>query len=209
MIRMRGFKLLVMASVVGFGLGSCGSATQFTDIWKAPDVTEIHAKKVLAVCLTADETMRRMGEDELIRGLKNAQGVASYTLLDQNQVRDLDYARQALKEAGFDVAVTMRGVGTDVQQTYVPGNYVSAPYGSYYGSYWGYHGYAWPAVYEPGYMQSTKYVLVETCIYSIPQDKLLWSGRSQTADPSSVSALVKEVAGEARKILNSQGLVAK
>jgi len=210
MTKIRGFKVLFVASVVGLGLGSCGSATQFTDIWKAPDAGVIHAKKLLAVCLTADETMRRMGEEELLRELpKSVEGVASYTLLDQNQVRDLDYAKARIKEQGFDIAITMRGVGTDVKQTYVPGNYVSAPYGSYYGSYWGYHGYAWPSVYEPGYMQATKYVMVETCIYSVPDDKLLWSGRSQTADPSSISQLVREIAGEARKILISQGLVPK
>jgi len=200
-------KLLATASLVAFGLGACGSSTQFTDIWKAPDISTIHGQKVLAVVITPNETMRRVGEEELVRNMPNVQAVASYTILDKDQVRDIEAAKAKVKDMGFDLAVTMRPVGTEEKTTYVPGSYVSAPYGAYYGSYWGYSAYAWPAVYEPGYMETTKYVHVETNIYSITDDKLLWSGRSNTADPGSAESLVRDTAQEAKAVLIQQGLI--
>jgi hypothetical protein len=206
----RSLKVLAIAGLVVFGLGSCGSSTQFTDIWKAPDAGEIHAKKLLAVFLTSEEGKRRVAEDEMVMHVsKNVQAVQSYKLLNMDQVRDLEFAKQKVKDEGFDIAVTMRLVGVDEKTTYVPGTVVSSPYGAAYGTYWGYSGYAWGAVYQPGYTETTRYVMVETNIYSIDQDKLLWSGRSHTADPESAQQLVREVSSEARNVLMAQDMIPK
>jgi hypothetical protein len=206
----RSLKVLAIAGLAVFGLGACGSSTQFTDIWKAPDAGQIHAKKLLAVFLTSEEGKRRVAEDEMVQHVsKNVQAVQSYKLLNMDQVRDLEFAKQKVKDEGFDVAVTMRLVGVDEKTTYVPGTVVASPYGAAYGSYWGYSGYAWGAVYQPGYTETTRYVMVETNIYSIDQDKLLWSGRSHTADPESAQQLVREVASEARNVLIAQDMIPK
>jgi hypothetical protein len=198
-------------ALVAFSLSSCaGPSTQFTDVWKDPNAGMLKASKVLALFLTADLTQRRVGEDELVRQISpRAQAIASYTFLDTDQVRDVEYAKAKVKEMGFDVAVTMRLVGVDEKTTYVPGSTVTAGYPSYSGSYWGYYGYGWTTVYEPGYMETNKYVTMETNIYSVTQDKLLWTGHSETVDPSSVSDLVSGVTEQARTILIEQGLIAK
>ena len=54
----------------------------------------------------------------------------------------------------------------------------------YYGSFYGYWGYGWGAVYDPGYLRTDTVVMVETLIYSVTQDKLVWAGHSKTTNPS-------------------------
>lgn len=210
MSKIRSLTMLAIAGLVTAGLGGCGSSTQFTDIWKAPDAGEVHAKKVVAVFITNEENKRRVGEDEMVKHVReNVEAVASYTFLNMEQVRDIEFAKAKVKEMGFDVAVTMRMVGVDDKTTYVPGTVVSSPYGAAYGTYWGYSGYAWGSVYQPGYTETTRYIMVETNIYSIEQDKLLWSGRSESADPSSAQELVRDVALEAKNVLLAQGMIPK
>ena len=198
---------LVVPILAAAALSSCGSSTKFTDIWTAPDIEPYRAQKVLVVFLTADQSMRRIGEDEMVRQIKRAEAVPSYTFLDKDQVKDFEYAKQQTVAMGFDLAIAMRLVGVDEKQTYVSGTYMSGPYYSSYYSYWGYSRYAWPVVYEPGYIETNKYVQMETNFYDVKKDKLVWSGRSETVDPSSVSKLVEDVAFEARKVLGKQGLL--
>ena len=78
MSKIRSLKMLAIAGLVAFGLGACGSSTQFTDIWKAPDAGEIHAKKLVAVFITSEENKRRVGEDEMVKHVRsNVEAVPS------------------------------------------------------------------------------------------------------------------------------------
>ena len=159
------------------------------------------------VFLTANQSMRRIGEDEMVSRIKRATAVASYTFLSKDKVQDIDYAKQQTQAMGFDLAIAMRLVGVDKRETFVSGSYMRTPYFDPYRTYWGYSRYALPLVYEPGYIETNKYVRMEMNIYSVTLDKLLWSGRSETVDPSSVSKLVQDVTAEARKVLARQGLL--
>ena len=64
-----------------------------------------------------------------------------------------------------------------------------------------------PAVYQPGYLQSDTVVTVETNVYSVTDDKLLWSGVSETFNPSDVAKAVNDVADAASRELRRQGLL--
>jgi len=48
-------------------------------------------------------------------------------------------------------------------------------------------------MYQPGYVEQNTVVEVETNLYSIAEDKLLWAGRSQTYDPQSAAQVIDEV----------------
>ena len=40
----------------------------------------------------------------------------------------------------------------------------------YYSSFWGYYGYSWGAVYDPGYVRDDRIVSLETLIFSVPKN---------------------------------------
>ena len=65
------------------------------------------------------------------------------------------------------------------------------------------------AVYDPGYMVTNTYVYVDVRIYNGADEKLVWSGKSQTVDPTSVSDLINDIAYAAASELRNQGLITR
>jgi hypothetical protein len=50
---------------------------------------------------------------------------------------------------------------------------------------------------------------VETLVYSLKQNKLVWSGQSKTTNPPEVEGLVKELAAATADALKKAGLIAR
>jgi hypothetical protein len=191
-------------------LSACANTT-FTSTWKAPDVTALSpvGKTVVAVFLTRDESKRRAAEDQLAADLtaRGAHGIAGYTILPtpaDAQHLNTEAVRQKLKEAGANAVVTMRVVGRDQRITYYPGYVAPAYYGGF-GPYWG---YGWGTVYNPGYLQTDTDVSVETLLYGLDSDKLLWASTSRTTNPNNLTGLINDVANATAKEMVRQGLLA-
>jgi hypothetical protein len=188
-----------MVVAAAFVLAACGSTT-LTDVWKAPDTARLQFKKVSVVAISNDITWRRTIEDELVRRIRDVQAVASYQFFADGEPRAWEAARERLKAAGFDGLVSFRLAGIDKQQTYVPPVYANRGVG-------GYWGYAWPAVYSPGYTVTDTLVQVETLVYELGDDKLVWASRSRSFNPANAKDLVNEVVDAVRDEMRKQGLI--
>ncbi len=178
--------LICMAAAT---LVACGTSTKLTAVWKAPDAAGTRFKKILVAAQTKEQTTRRSMESHLVSRIANSQ--ASYELMTEEETRDTARAKAKIAAAGFDGAVVVRFVGKDTQTTYVPGTtwYGPAPYGSFSG-YWG---YGWGAVYDPGYLVTDTIISLETHVYDIGKDKLIWASKSDTISPSSMNDLVNSL----------------
>jgi len=67
--------------------------------------------------------------------------------------------------------------------TYVPPSvttYAPAYPSYYYGGWSGYYGASYSTVVSPGYEYDTQYVSLETNIYDVASNKLIWSGVTET-----------------------------
>lgn len=210
---MRGAKSQVVLLAGILGLAGCASNTSFTNTWRDPGTKSIEFTKVLAVAISRDEGLRRSYEDEMVRAIDaggRATGVAAYTMFSVDEIRDTAAAKVKATAAGIDGLVTMRLVGVDKEQRYEPGAAVVVGGPAYgYGGAWGYYGGAWSTVYTPGYVVTDKYVQIETHIYSLPDNKLIWAGRSETVNPESVAGLVDETGQAIRDELHREGLLGK
>lgn len=180
-------------------LVSCGS-TRVVTRWQDPSVsvTPIVFTKVLAMVIAGDQALRRAGEQELCRQVERAPCQPAYLSIPDSALRDVDAVKAIVRKEGFDGAVVFRVAGEREQVTYVPPSYGPG--------FWGYYGHARVA-YDPGYYRSDQVVRVETSIYSIREDKLLWVGTTDTVNPDSVAGLVKDVAKAVRKELEREGAV--
>jgi hypothetical protein len=110
---------------------------------------------------------------------------------------DIPAAKALVRKEGFDGALVVRVVSDREKVTYRPPSY--GP------TFWGYYGYT--RTYDPGYYHTEQLVRVETSIYSIAQDKLLWVGTTETVDPKSLSTLVEEVSKAVREELVLEGAI--
>jgi hypothetical protein len=201
---------LVGASALG--LAGCAS-TKFNSTWKDPEAQALNfrGQKVAAVVVTPHESTRLGAEGALARELqrRGVDAVPAYNLIPPNETRDKDKAKALFSAAGIAGAVVMRALGVEKDVTYSPGTgYWGAPhYGSFWGAGYGYWGYSWGAVYDPGYLRTDTIVNVETLVYDLRADKLVWAGKSQTTNPDRVDALVQELAAAAAAEMKKQGLI--
>ena len=193
---------------VALFLSACGSTT-FTSTWKAPDAQRVDptGKSIAALVIAHDKKQRRDAEVYLTHELtiRGAHGVSAYTLIGL-EYPDLDYARARFKEAGVEGVVIMRLVGHDQRVIVDPGGFSGSVYGSF-GSY--YSSYGVGVSYSTGSVQTDTEVTIETLIYSLTQDKLLWAGTSRTSNPDGVQGLVTEVANAVAGEVAKQGVTAR
>lgn len=171
------------------GVVACMAPTNLTASWKAPGTTQVRFNKVFVAAQSPDMTRRRAMEDILVKRIGNA--TPSYSLLTEAEVKDPSAVKAKLASGGFDGAVVVRFVGTEQQTTYVPGTayWGPAPYGGFYG-YWG---YGWGAAYSPGYLTTDTVVTLESNIYDVAKEALIWSSRSETISPGSINELMQSV----------------
>jgi hypothetical protein len=192
---------LALAFVWSFGCTS----TEFTSTWKDPSaqVTELRGKRVAAFVVTKDEARRRAAEDALAVELakRGVQAIPGYKMVPSAQVADKEAVRAKLTEQNVAGAVVMRVVDRRQEVNYVPSY---APGGPGYGSFYGYWDYGWSSA---GYVDTSTILSVETLVYSVPDEKLLWGGVSETFDPSRLDKTIKEIVDQAAKEMKKAGLI--
>ena len=197
------FLIVITALIAG-----C-SSTKITSSWREPDKTVVIEKlnKVLVLALFKDETSRHKAEDQMA-GYLNGKGVVSYSYLAAAfNKADEDLLRNKLKADGFDAAVTMRLVDVDKEKIYTPGN--TSFYPSYYRNFSGYYYRSWSNYSTPGYYTTTKTYSIETNVYSIKEDKIIWSGLTETSNPDGVQKMTEEVAHLVYKKMLREGFISK
>ena len=96
----------------------------------------------------------------------------------------------------------MRPVSVDTRQTYTSGTWVSTNYTTL----WGYYGYGWGSCTFRRACRRRRSVVVETTIYSVPRNQLLWAAVSETRNPRDLRAFVEELVKESVKEMQKQGL---
>lgn len=189
-------------------LSACGSTT-FTSTWKAPDAQRVDpvGKNIAALVIYGDKKRRRDAEVYLSQELtlRGARGVAAYTLIGFDNPK-VDYARERFKEAGVEGVVVMRLIAHDQTVIVDPGGFSGTAYTSF-GSY--YSSYGVGMSYSTGSVQTDTVVTIETLIYSLKQDKLLWAGTSRSSNPEGLQGLITEVADGVASEVAKAGLVAR
>lgn len=195
----------VSALVLALGT-SVLAKTKFSSVWKTPGGAGVSfaGKKMAALVIDKDESLRMAGEESLARELtdRGFQGVPAYRLIPKEELTSADKAKGWFERAGVQGVVVLRVVNDDKRRYVQPATW-SQPY---YGTLWGYYGYGWGAVYDPGYVRDERIISLETLIYSVPRNTLVWAGMSTNDDPKSPQAVVAEVVKEAVKEMQKQGL---
>jgi len=181
---------------------------KFTSTWKAPEAAGVTfaGKKVAALVMSTDENLRVSAEEQLVReiGARGAEGVATYKMMPKEEAATAERARPWYERAKVAGVVALRPVAVDREKVYTPSVWVT----SSYSTLWGYYGYGWTTVSGFGGSSRTDTrVVIETLVYSLPLDKLLWAGVSQATNPKETQAFVKDLAKEALKEMKKQGLV--
>jgi hypothetical protein len=102
----------------------------------------------------------------------------------------------------------MRPVSVDKEVVSSPSTYSEPIYRGYWGGYYGAGwGTPWGATWSGGEIQTNTIVRVETLVYSLKQNKLVWAGESRLVNPSSIDKTIDRLATAAATELHKQGLI--
>ena len=171
---------------------SCGPSTKIVKTWMEPgaSVAQNTENKTLAIAMVKDETSRRVIEDQLVKRL-NGKAVSSYTIITPELLKEATEAtiKQKLTEGQFSHVLLMRLADVEKETSYVPGTTTG-----FYGGYGRYYGYGAGMYSSPGYYTTDKNYFVETTVYSVNPDKLIWTGTTKTVNPSNIEKTVNEIA---------------
>ena len=194
----------IAATIVAATLLS--AAPKFTSAWKSPDAGSVNfaGKKVAALVIAQDDSLRVSGEEALVRELtaRGLQSVATYRIAPKEELASADRAKGWFEKANVEGVVAMRPVSKDKRTTYNPGTWMNP----YYSTFWGYYGYGWGSMYIPGSIEQDTIVVVETTIYSVPRNQLVWAAVSETKNPKTLQRFVEDLVKESVKELHKQGL---
>ena len=192
-----------MRIAVVFLLVTCACAsTKMTKAWVYPERGPLQFESVMALVLVQDSLIRRNGEDVLVEEIRQADAVASYTLLPESDLADEDKVRAAVVKSGVEAIIVMRPMYDEQETRYVPGSYPT-----YYNSFYGYYGWAYPVVYSPGYFKQDRLVGIETNIYDTADGKLVWSGMSETTNPKNTRKTIADTAKAVRSAMKKHGFI--
>jgi hypothetical protein len=196
-------KSLLPLGLIGL-MFACSPSTKLEKSWADPSfnaATTQPFKKVLIFAPLKDAASQRTAEDKIAAQLKEkGAAVPSYTYLqpaDTNQ----NLLDQKLLKDGFDGVISMQLTDVEKSTSYVQGT----SYGGYHG-YRGYYGYG---SYSPGYYTEDKKYLVETNLYSLRDNKLLWSGTTSSINPSKFDKTVDEIIYTVKYELQKKGFILK
>lgn len=182
------------------------SSTTVIEQWSDPS-QKTAFNNLLVLSMNHSDTQRRVFESGFIRELdkRGIESTASFELLPDRNDLSTEAIKSAIAGTGIDAVLVMRQVRIKKEDRYVPPryDYVGDPY---YGSFYGYYGRFAP-IYTPGYIAEDTIVHLETNLYRVEGEKLVWSGKTETFNPSDTNALISELAKTILSELSKDNLI--
>jgi hypothetical protein len=186
--------LLVSFSFLIMLITGCSGAT--TDIigeWQPDNYQKGNISNVLVVGIFAKDKplLRRNFEDGITAAFKSddINATPSMDHMPYDVTVDSTTFEKYFKDLNIDAVVVSRLVAIDQKRDYQSGYLYTIPFNYYYGFYSFYYaGIAYAN--SSGYLSQDVVVVLETNIYETSDEKLIWSGISETVDPNKASDVI-------------------
>jgi hypothetical protein len=173
--------------------GACSSDMKMVRSWVDPDMPKGSVKKIFVLGVTDQGTLRKWFEDTCVSTLKDLkyEAVPGYTLVSDLSNVDKDQVKAQLQQQGFTHVLVTRVVHREDVEQYHPPTYMTVGYGGYPGYYGGWYPYmsmGYSTVASPGYVTTQTVLSVESNLYELNTEKMVFTGLTQaysSEDPQS------------------------
>ena len=203
------YSSLICGVLCLFFMSAC-SNTKLSQTWSDPDFSASY-NDIMIVGITESEQLRRAYETYFADHISNRgmQSLASYKLINHKSEMALSQDKEsfrtivesAIKGSDIDAVLITHLVSIEEEDVYRPSLDYQPAYGStyyttgYYGTMYGYHGYVTTYVQQPGYFTNEQTYTLETNLYDVKTEELVWTTRSRTFSPESMDDVIKELTG--------------
>jgi hypothetical protein len=206
------FMKIALVAVAAVALVACGGSTSFNTTWTAPDAGRLSlddGTKVIAMVVT-DNTAKRRGFETALVSELNGHGldaVAAYTVVPEDAAKDSEKARPYIQKTGASYALVLQVTGTDQQITGTPSMTTAGMWHGprqFWGPTWGGWGWGWTGGTD---IRTDTIVRVQSLLYDLGKDELVWAGQSETMNPSKAESFMREMVRSIGNELQKEGLV--
>ncbi|RKZ66864.1 MAG: hypothetical protein DRQ44_06275 [Gammaproteobacteria bacterium] len=212
-------KIILLSGAVVL-LSSCAN-TKISQSWVEPNHTKSY-NDLLIIGIGESEQSRRAYESYFITELEEIkiEAVASYTLIKSDEKMDRDTVLKAIDGLEIDAVLVTHMVAVDEETVYRPGGYGygygGVGYGGYGGGYYGgghygglynYYPHVNSYVHNPGYYTTHETYTLESNLYDVASEELIWSARTRTFSPESVDEVIVDLTKLLIKDLEDKNLI--
>jgi hypothetical protein len=201
--RIRGTKLFCfLLFFCSFLLTSCATTT-ISDTWKDKSY-QGKAQNMVVMMVARTQYLRDMFEGQFAAELR-ARGnwaTQSHKYVSFEELKNKELVKSKIKSTDADTILIARLVGKKTIEAYEPGAIHGVPL---YHDYWGTY-YEIVSV-DYGYTGSIEVSYIETNLYDIKTEKLIWSARSKTERSYGEQQLIKTFIDIILKKLSSDKII--
>ena len=188
------------------------STTSLVNRWSDPKYSGPALEKILVIGVIKDDIQRRSFEEEFSKLITSngRTGIASYTLMpDLKSTDQKEEVLAVVDKVGADgvMIVTLQGVSKEQRDVAPSVNYMpSAGFGYVMGMY-GYYGMSHTTVYTPGYTVTDTIVRLDTKLFAVSTEKMIWAGKTESFNPSSAQTVISELATVVTSDMKKSGMI--
>ncbi len=183
-------------------LAACATQ-QLTNSWRSPDFAGPPPSKVLVLGLSSSDASRRIFEDGFSQALGTAgvSAAAAYPQLPDKGMIPNDRLKAALTSSGAQAVLITRLLKVDQEVSVTP----AMPPGRMYGGFYGFYGGAWAAL--PPSVDTYKIFTIETTLWDMRSEKVIWTGTTQGQDVTDVAKATKDLAAVLIAQMKKDGVI--
>jgi hypothetical protein len=204
-------RALALFLLLLFGALPLLAGTSIVYRWVLTGLPMPKLQKILVLGLTENYILRQDFEDEMETQLikYGVQGVKSHMVLPPRNEMMEGELKQRIKESTLDAVLVVRPVAVRKEtEEVVTGGFYSPPPGYY--NFWPYWNVAYTqAIATTSYLRENTIVRAECNIYYTKDEKLLWSGESDTLYEKNFEKMGKSYAKTLVKQLKKDGVIGK
>ena len=165
-------------------LCACGASVKMIGSWMDDSRAGYSIDNVLVIGISREDITRNLWENTFVEllGKENIKAQAGHIVSGGQVIEpNREAVLSAVQKSGADTVLITRVVDRETETKTVRGYAYYEP-ASYYRGMHDYYGYAYNAVYAPPINISKTTVRLESNVYDVASEKLVWSAQSEAID---------------------------
>ena len=180
-----------------FWLAACASTSLVGD-WQNPGYSGPPLAKILVMGVSDDGSVRRIFENQFVGQLRarGVEGIPSHRFIAKDGQVEREQVMDAVKSSGADGVLITRVARVDRETAVTPGftRATAFPGGGYrgYHGFYGHYSSVW-ATYQPPQVYQYEVVTLETNLWSVARDEIVWSGATESFAPDNLYKNIEDI----------------
>jgi len=200
--------LYALAAIFSIIATTSCSSTKITSVWMDQKKADTSFNDILVIGIGEQEHNRRLFEEEFTAQLTAAgiESEVSYKILPQGININRDTVVAAIAGKNIDAVIVTHLVAVEEETVYRQNMDYRPRYG-YYNDLYSYYPHVHTYVHTPGYYTTHEVVKLETNLYEVKTEDLVWSAQSRSFAPESAKEVIDELIKLVIKDLQEKGLI--